>query len=330
MKNLNLSLLVAFLFSAFYVNAQIIDCEVDPNCNEMSPGAGAICPTQLDPAHYGEYYDETFTIIPFAEAEYMGIDVEVIKLVLENVEGLPEGVTWGKGEEEFIVTEPFTRYCVSFFGTPEEVGSFPLTLYITPTVLFYGNPMEAPTQAVDTLLEPFVVLPAVGSLIPDFTADQTTINYGETVQFTDLTEGFPNIWEWTFPGGMPESSAVQNPVVQYDIPGECYDVILTVYDGVNSETITKEDYICVVDPVNVAEQITEKVKVYPNPADYQITIEAENIRNVTIMDIQGRIIKSADNVSDKMSVDVSDISTGNYLIKIKTTDNTFVKNIAIK
>ncbi len=330
MKKLKPLLVIVFLLSVFFVNAQIIDCEPDPNCNEMVPGGGAICPEALPPAHYGESYDETVTIIPLSEVEYVGMTADVIKLVLENIEGLPEGITWGKNEEEFFVTDPPTRYCIVFYGTPEEVGEFPLELYITPTIFVMENTMELETQLVDTLLQPFIVLPAVGSLVPDFVADQTTVNYGESVHFTDLTEGYPNQWEWTFPGGIPESSTDQNPVVQYDIPGECYDVVLTVYDGVNIETITKEDYICVVDPVGMTQQISDKVKVYPNPANSQITVEAKNIVNISILDIHGRIIKISDDQSDLQTIDVSDISTGNYFIRIKTNENTFVKNIAVK
>lgn len=330
MRKLKLSLVTVFLLSGFFLSAQIIDCEPDPNCNEMVPGEGAICPENLPPAQYGESYDETITIIPFAEAEYMGFPVEVVKLVLENVEGLPEGITWGKNEEEFPVTDPPTRYCISFYGTPEEVGEFPLVLYISPTILFMGSPVNPGTQVVDTILEPFIVLPATGSLIADFMADPTTVNYGEFVQFTDMSEGFPNHWEWTFPGGMPENSTEQNPTVQYDIPGECYDVTLTVYDGVNVETHTKEDFICVVDPVGMTQQISEKVKVYPNPANSQITVEAKNIVNISIMDINGRLIKVSNDNSELQVIDLNDISAGNYFIRIKTKENTFVKNITVK
>ncbi len=58
-----------------------------------------------------------------------------------------------------------------------------------------------------------------------------------TVQYVDhsvLSSDNP-IWLWNFPGGTPEVSNEQNPVVQYDSPG-FYDVTLTVSDDYGTST----------------------------------------------------------------------------------------------
>lgn len=84
-----------------------------------------------------------------------------------------------------------------------------------------------------------------GNLIADFVASDTHINNGESISFTDLTFGNPTSWSWTFEGGNPSSSALQNPSgINYSQNGT-YDVILTVSDGTNTTTVTKEDYITV-------------------------------------------------------------------------------------
>ena len=83
----------------------------------------------------------------------------------------------------------------------------------------------------------------------DFTADNTTISVGGTVNFTDLTSGgTPTSWSWSFPGGTPSTSTDQNPTgITYNTVGD-YDVTLTVNDGANSDTETKTQYIHVSDP----------------------------------------------------------------------------------
>lgn len=81
---------------------------------------------------------------------------------------------------------------------------------------------------------------------------------GDAVDFTDLSEGVPITWEWTFEGGNPATSTEQNPMVTYATAGE-YDVTLTVHDGVFWETQVMEDYISVspypnttLDPFEIA------------------------------------------------------------------------------
>lgn len=89
-----------------------------------------------------------------------------------------------------------------------------------------------------------------GTLIADFSANQTTISVGETVQFTDLTFGDPTSWEWICYGGTPAISNLQNPIIAYDIEGT-YDVMLIVTKEIAKtvyiDTILKTNYITVSD-----------------------------------------------------------------------------------
>jgi PKD repeat protein len=82
-----------------------------------------------------------------------------------------------------------------------------------------------------------------GDLFADFTANSTSIPIGGSVNFTDLSFGAPISWEWVFEGGTPSSSNLQNPIgIVYSTEGS-FDVSLTVSDGTNSQTITKNAYI---------------------------------------------------------------------------------------
>ena len=78
----------------------------------------------------------------------------------------------------------------------------------------------------------------------DFSADQTTITVGETVQFTDNSTNYPTTWSWTFDGGSPSTSTEQNPTVTYNTPGT-YDVSLYVTNNAGNDTETKVTYITV-------------------------------------------------------------------------------------
>ncbi len=81
--------------------------------------------------------------------------------------------------------------------------------------------------------------------VADFIADVTLVPVGGTVNFTDLSTGTPSSWSWTFNGGTPTSSTVQNPAVIYNTAGT-YDVTLIVTNVAGTNSITKTGYIVVV------------------------------------------------------------------------------------
>jgi len=79
----------------------------------------------------------------------------------------------------------------------------------------------------------------------DFSGSPTTVTVGNTVTFTDNSTGTITSRSWSFPGGTPSSSTATNPTITYNTVGD-YNVSLTVSDGTNSDTETKNTYIHVV------------------------------------------------------------------------------------
>jgi PKD repeat protein len=78
----------------------------------------------------------------------------------------------------------------------------------------------------------------------DFSATATAIFEGDSVTFTDLSTNSPNAWDWTFSGGTPATSTVQNPTVTYNTAGT-YDVTLVATNAYGNDTETKVGYITV-------------------------------------------------------------------------------------
>ncbi|MEZ5196601.1 MAG: C25 family cysteine peptidase [Bacteroidales bacterium] len=89
----------------------------------------------------------------------------------------------------------------------------------------------------------FIVFPAV-VFEASFSSDETEICESESVNFYDQSPATATSWDWTFEGGTPGTSNLQNPVVEYLTSGS-YDVSLTVSDGMVSNTLVFEDYISV-------------------------------------------------------------------------------------
>lgn len=81
-----------------------------------------------------------------------------------------------------------------------------------------------------------------------FTVNESQICNGSSVQFTDQSSGSPTGWNWTFEGGIPSTSTLQNPTVNYPTAG-VYDVTLTVTKGSLSNTLYSPDLITVQSPL---------------------------------------------------------------------------------
>ncbi|MCX6295981.1 MAG: PKD domain-containing protein [Bacteroidetes bacterium] len=79
---------------------------------------------------------------------------------------------------------------------------------------------------------------------PGFVADKTTICPGQTINFSDVSIGSPTAWAWTFPGGTPSSSTLQNPTVTYPTAGT-YNVTLSVTNTFGTNSLTEPLYISV-------------------------------------------------------------------------------------
>lgn len=82
----------------------------------------------------------------------------------------------------------------------------------------------------------------------NFSASQTNITTGSSVNFSDLSTGSPTSWLWSFQGGTPATSTLQNPTnIQYSTAGT-YNVTLTATNANGNDSETKTGYITVTDP----------------------------------------------------------------------------------
>ena len=84
--------------------------------------------------------------------------------------------------------------------------------------------------------------------VADFVASPVNGCAPLSVGFADLSTNSPTSWQWSFPGGTPNSFTGQMPpTIVYNSPGT-YDVTLTVSNGAGSDTETKTGYIQVEGP----------------------------------------------------------------------------------
>lgn len=78
-----------------------------------------------------------------------------------------------------------------------------------------------------------------------------------------------------------------------------------------------ESYITVTSSANVEEFRENDMEIFPNPCNDKMTICGKNIQNIKVFNILGFKIKEIECIgSDKVDVDLSNLSEGIYLLKI--------------
>lgn len=86
--------------------------------------------------------------------------------------------------------------------------------------------------------------------VAGFSALETDICVGETVSFVDESTSNVLSWAWSFPGGTPSTSDLENPQIVYNTAG-VYPVTLVVTSTVGNDTLIRNDFIT-VDPLATA------------------------------------------------------------------------------
>ncbi len=166
--------------------------------------------------------------------------------------------------------------------------------------------------------------PGTGCLgVPEafFDADTNTVYEGQSVQFTDLSIGIPNNWEWTFEGGTPESSSEQNPLVRYFSEG-IFNVSLSVSNQYGTSTETKAAYINVLKNNSIANINPNYFSIKPNPATNQLSIETVATGSwLEICDLTGRMLLKEQIEGTKKVINIQNFKAGMYLVIVRNTGN---------
>ena len=87
------------------------------------------------------------------------------------------------------------------------------------------------------------------------------------------------------------------------------------------------DYVTVItDGVN---ELNSATKVYPNPTNGQVNIEADGMNRVTVTNALGQTVFDAPTDGNQMALDLSQNGTGIYLIRISFDNGVSVKRVSV-
>lgn len=107
-----------------------------------------------------------------------------------------------------------------------------------------------------------------------------------------------------------------------------YTYTVTVSDGI--ESVTSSVSFTVTECDDIDEISAENITVYPNPASTTINIVGiENYTNLNVMivNLQGQVVRE---VANALEINVSDIESGIYFVKISCDGQQYLKKFVIK
>ena len=160
----------------------------------------------------------------------------------------------------------------------------------------------------------------------DFEADNTYIEPGQSVTFTDISINNPTSWSWKFFGGNPGAHSGQEPpAITYNGTG-AFNVKLTVSNDLGTNAITKVNYINVGNVRVDQETLDDMISLYPNPTQgvFSLNVGPHGLGDIQLIirDAKGKIVHQEiiEGKTEKINVDLSDNPAGLYLLSVQSGD----------
>ncbi|MFW5700609.1 MAG: T9SS type A sorting domain-containing protein [Cyclobacteriaceae bacterium] len=167
----------------------------------------------------------------------------------------------------------------------------------------------------------------------NFIAEDTLVEPGDTVQFTDLSND-AETWEWDFDNDGTIDSYEENPTYIYQDTG-FYTVKLSITGAAIQDYGIRHDYIHVDNITDIKQNSIHDPDflVFPIPVNEVLNIRLNfETTEIQILDFTGRLVKSFNSLYSHnllIQVPVNDIPSGVYLLKVNSPKNEVTKKILI-
>ena len=151
----------------------------------------------------------------------------------------------------------------------------------------------------------------------DWSFNTTNLN----ASFTDLSSNSPNAWLWDFGDG--NTSTSQNPNHSYASTGS-YTVCLTSINDCGADSTCS---ILILENLLVTEVDLDQTTIFPNPTSNKLIIDIPiNETEISIYNIDGRIVRHFYTFSEKVNLDISSFSKGVYVVHMKSGNQYVTKS----
>ena len=122
-----------------------------------------------------------------------------------------------------------------------------------------------------------------------------------------------------------------------NVQGDYYYRLYAYYGGIDCTSAPaslKDDptkfYLKVYySPTEVDENQASALKLYPNPAQQSLSLEAEGMTHMEVYDVLGQLVYQQETESNNLTLNVSDWTEGLYFVKVQTQSGWFIRRVSI-
>tara|TARA_R100000951_G_scaffold86452_1_gene74156 strand:+ start:61 stop:423 length:363 start_codon:yes stop_codon:yes gene_type:complete len=89
---------------------------------------------------------------------------------------------------------------------------------------------------------------------------------------------------------------------------------------------------CAENTANLEEQSLENnISIYPNPSNgkFQVNVKVEGQKTITLVDYTGKVIAQKESTQEVFNFNESHVSSGVYIVRIKTNQGVSTKKVVI-
>lgn len=166
----------------------------------------------------------------------------------------------------------------------------------------------------------------LGTPTASFSAVETEL----VVDFTDLSVNADS-WFWDFGDG--NTSTTQNPQHTYALPGAYTACLIATMECGGSDTTCMT-----VNPditIGLREGTLGNVKIYPNPNTGEFTIQADNVKGETVInifDVAGKIVYTENVNVDSGFIKTFDLNVapGSYVVRMRTDEGIHTEKLSVE
>lgn len=114
--------------------------------------------------------------------------------------------------------------------------------------------------------------------------------------------------------------------VTESVPGWYYYMVIAIYnDGCESEPVETD-----IELTGVDENTVKNVSVYPNPTSGIITVKAEQMEKIEVINAVGQTVLTKEVEDNETSLDLTSFGSGVYFVNIMTVNGNVVRKINVK
>lgn len=128
-------------------------------------------------------------------------------------------------------------------------------------------------------------------------------------------------------GELITAEPVESTSFTDNISGDAEYSVRVVHGGLPN--VTYYAMSCITEPLSINENHDEMTAVYPNPVKDNLTVKADDMKRITIINTIGQVVYDQEVMSDSEEINMSQYESGVYMVRITTGNGVATQRVTV-